>query len=92
MTFNSNLETILITTHVVKNSAFRYKDSVDEGLGIFQRNDADSILNVGYNTKNTKKIKMHLKANKLTEQKHLRNHYIYQSTLKYKNISTKWPL
>lgn len=49
---------------MVKNSGFRYKDTVDEGFGIFQRSDADCILNVGYNTKNkkNKKIEMHLKA------------------------------
>lgn len=37
---------------MVKNGRFRYEDTVDEGFGIFQRSDADCILNVGYNTKN----------------------------------------
>lgn len=59
LTFDLNIETTLITslhTHMVKNSGFRYKDTIDEGFGIFQRSDADCILNVGYNTKK-KKIK-----------------------------------
>lgn len=60
LTFISNIKTILIPlfhTYMVKNSGFRYKDTVDEGFGIFQRSDADCILNVGYNTKDKKNIK-----------------------------------
>lgn len=74
---------------MVKNSRFRYKDTVDKGFGIFQRSDTDCILNVGYNTnkkKNkNKKSEMHLKADTLTEYI---NHYIHQPTLIYKQLPT----
>lgn len=35
---------------MVKYSRFGYKDTIDEGFGIFQRKDADCILNVCYDT------------------------------------------
>lgn len=44
---------------MVEDSGFRYKVTVDKGLGIFHRSDADCAINIGDNTereiaKNTK--------------------------------------
>lgn len=38
---------------MMEDSGFRDEDSVNEGLGVFRGNDADSPLHVGDNTKDT---------------------------------------
>lgn len=78
---------------MVKHSRFRYKESIDKGFGIFQWNDADCILNVGYNTKDKEKKDT---VNKNAEKKqlnwqnkiHFKYHWIYDLTLLNKHVST----
>lgn len=36
---------------MVEDSGFRDKVSINKGLGIFSRSDADSTVYIGYNTK-----------------------------------------
>lgn len=38
-------------TYMVEDSGFRYEVSINKGLGIFFRSDADNTVHVGYNTK-----------------------------------------
>lgn len=42
---------------MVQDSGFKDQVSINKGLGIFHGSDADSILDVGYNTKTNKQKK-----------------------------------
>lgn len=44
-------------TYMVENSRFRYEVSINKGLGIFSRSDADNTVYVGYKTKMINKKK-----------------------------------
>lgn len=39
---------------MMKDGRFRYEDPINKCFGVFHWDDADSTLDVGYNTKDTK--------------------------------------
>lgn len=47
---------LIFTTHMMQDSGFRYKVSINKGLGVVHGSDADSVLDVCYNTETYKKI------------------------------------
>lgn len=50
----------------MKDSRFRYEDSINKCFGVFRWDDADSTLDVGYNTENHTKNKSCIEDNKNT--------------------------
>lgn len=53
-------------TYMMKDSRFRYEDSINKCFGVFHRDEGDSTLDVGYNTKKNKKNESCIQEHKNT--------------------------